>query len=443
MIDLLEQAKDKMSKARTRLVTGHPFFGNCAMKLKLIPDPTTETMATNGEIIKYNPQFVVDMLMIETVGVLAHEIMHVTNGHHLRRNVGIERNPTLWNIATDYSINASLVKGGFNLPEGGLLDPIYENKCAEIIYKLLLDDYKESEESNESEDGEGSEGSDDGEGSEGSNESDDGEGSDESKESDGEGSEGSEGSQSIEDYVEENFGKQAGEVFDKTADNGKDLTESEIERELEELTVENIQAEMRAKGRGFDSSNMTTDLKGYVEDKTNWKDVLLMLCQDSLLTDYSYAKPNRRFIAEDVYLPSLESDGVSTLVIGVDQSGSVDDQCVSLFEGVMQNVVNQVSFEKIYIVYFTHDIEEVVEIDSADEFKMKSTRYSGGTIFNSVTEWIEDEGITPSCLLMLTDGEARLPPQPDYPIGWCLTPNYSSWGFNEVSGYGEIIELEF
>ena len=39
------KAKDIMTKARTRLVTGYPFFGNVAMRLKLIEDESVSTMA--------------------------------------------------------------------------------------------------------------------------------------------------------------------------------------------------------------------------------------------------------------------------------------------------------------------------------------------------------------------------------------------------------------
>jgi predicted Zn-dependent protease len=85
------KARDIMSKARTRLVTGYPFFGNQAMKLKLIEDESVNTMATDGRVVKFNPNFVEELPLVEVVGVLAHEILHVTNGHHLRQNHGQER----------------------------------------------------------------------------------------------------------------------------------------------------------------------------------------------------------------------------------------------------------------------------------------------------------------------------------------------------------------
>ena len=110
------KATDIMSKARTRLVTGYPFFGNQAMKLKLIEDESVKTMATDGRVVKFNPSWVEELPLIEVVAVLAHEIMHVTNGHHLRQG---DRDHTVWNYSTDFAINRDLVRGGFTLPEGG------------------------------------------------------------------------------------------------------------------------------------------------------------------------------------------------------------------------------------------------------------------------------------------------------------------------------------
>ena len=454
------KARDIMSKARTRLVTGYPFFGNQAMKLKLIEDESVNTMATDGRVVKFNPNFVEELPLVEVVGVLAHEIMHVTNGHHLRQNHGQERDSTSWNVACDFAINSILLKEGFVLPEGGLFDNEnkYGNASAEVIYKAVheeIEEWKQEQEANSqgeqesTESDESSEGNGSGKGSGDSNEegeSGTGTGSGGQQGEDEEDSQGSGAGSSVDDFIEEKYGKLLGEVEQQKSEEGKELSESETERKLEELRVDVVQSEMRARARGYGSggSEFTSDLKGYVEDKVDWRDRLLNLCQDAIASDFTWNYPNRRHIAEGMYLPSEDKDQLNTLVIGSDQSSSVLDIYVSLFEGAMKNIVGQVGFEKIYILYYTGILQEVVELDSGDNFSMKPSRYYGGTNFDVVTDWIEQEGITPSCLLMLTDGECRVPLEPSYPVGWCLTPNYDDY-YLHVCGldrYGEIIELE-
>jgi hypothetical protein len=263
---------------------------------------------------------------------------------------------------------------------------------------------------------------------------------------DEEDSQGSGAGSSVDDFIEEKYGKLVGEVEQQKSEEGKELSESETERKLEELRVDVVQSEMRARARGYGSggSEFTSDLKGYVEDKVDWRDRLLNLCQDAIASDFTWNYPNRRHIAEGMYLPSEDKDQLNTLVIGVDQSSSVLDIYVSLFEGAIKNIVGQVGFEKIYILYYTGILQEVVELDSGDNFSMKPSRYYGGTNFDVVTDWIEQEGITPSCLLMLTDGECRVPLEPSYPVGWCLTPNYDEYWIHTfgLDRYGEIIKLE-
>src|SRR5690606_39053631 len=72
----------------------------------------------------------------ETVFLLAHEVLHVANLHHARRNA---RNLRKWNMATDYAINEMLTKHGFKMIEGGLLQQSYYEKSSEEIYSLLPD----------------------------------------------------------------------------------------------------------------------------------------------------------------------------------------------------------------------------------------------------------------------------------------------------------------
>tara|TARA_R100001594_G_scaffold82790_2_gene117302 strand:+ start:544 stop:1917 length:1374 start_codon:yes stop_codon:yes gene_type:complete len=452
------KARAIMTKARTRLVTGYPFFGNVAMKLKLIEDSSVKTMATDGKVIKFNPSWVEELPLAEVVGVFAHEIMHVTNGHHLRQNHGQERDSTSWNIACDYAINSILLKEGFILPEGGLFDDEnkFGNGSAEIIYKTVheeIEEWKEEQEANSQSEQESSESEDSSEGNGSAQSSEDsseegeggsGTGSNSQEDEDEEDSQGSGTGSSIDDFIEEKYGKLLGEVEQQKTEEGKELSEAETERKLEELRVDVVQSEMRAKARGTGGSDFAKDLKGYVKDKVDWREKLLNLAQDSIASDFTWNYPNRRYIAEGMYLPSQDKDQLNTLVIGVDQSSSVRDVYVSLFEGCMKSIVEQVGFEKIYICYFTGILNEVVELDAGDNFKMKPSRYYGGTEFRVVTDWIEQEGITPSCLLMLTDGECHVPIEPNYPVGWCLIPNYDNWciKYCGLDRYGEIIELE-
>src|SRR5579884_4288652 len=93
------------------------------------------TMATDGTRIVYNPAFVDELKPAELEGTLAHEVLHCALGHHCRRG---NRDPGLWNEAADLAINPILIKNGFTLPSGALIDPAFTNLSAEEIYARLL-----------------------------------------------------------------------------------------------------------------------------------------------------------------------------------------------------------------------------------------------------------------------------------------------------------------
>ena len=80
----------------------------------------------------YNPSFINELTLDEMKGVLAHEVMHIANAHHVRRQ---GRDKETWNEATDYAINDLLLQSGFTLPKGGLKG--YSNQSAEEIYSKL------------------------------------------------------------------------------------------------------------------------------------------------------------------------------------------------------------------------------------------------------------------------------------------------------------------
>ena len=62
---------------------------------------------------------------------VAHEVMHVANGHCWRQGA---RDPDRWNDACDYAINPIVLSAGLVLPKGALIDARYTGKSAEEIY---------------------------------------------------------------------------------------------------------------------------------------------------------------------------------------------------------------------------------------------------------------------------------------------------------------------
>lgn len=127
-------AEGDMLKARAQLLMDQPFFGTLALRLKMIATDETETAATDGKRLIYNPKFIEKLDGMTRKGLIAHEVMHCVFNHMTRRQ---HRDHKKWNIATDYAINLHLKDSGFVLPEGGLIDEAYRDMSAEEIYNKL------------------------------------------------------------------------------------------------------------------------------------------------------------------------------------------------------------------------------------------------------------------------------------------------------------------
>ena len=105
--ELIKEAHTTLVKARMSLLFKHPFFGQLALRLTLVPSDRSwcPTAATDGRKFYFNPAFIAQLDIKENVFLVAHELGHCIYEHFMRRS---DRQPQLWNIAGDYIINNTL-----------------------------------------------------------------------------------------------------------------------------------------------------------------------------------------------------------------------------------------------------------------------------------------------------------------------------------------------
>ena len=71
------KTEEKITKARASLVLTAPFFASLALKMKLVADPSCETMWVDGVSMGYNPKFIQPLPLEQVKGLICHEVMHV------------------------------------------------------------------------------------------------------------------------------------------------------------------------------------------------------------------------------------------------------------------------------------------------------------------------------------------------------------------------------
>ena len=136
----LEELKKLLTAAKFHIIRlkGAAFYIEITNKLKTYFTRSVKTAEVNSLMqLLINPDFFTKQCKNtpERAGLIAHECSHISYGH-LDRGVGIQ-DMSRYQQAADYRINGDLVKAGITLPAGGLLDPKFEGKSTEEIYREL------------------------------------------------------------------------------------------------------------------------------------------------------------------------------------------------------------------------------------------------------------------------------------------------------------------
>jgi predicted metal-dependent peptidase len=131
--------KDRLTKARVKMLLKHPFWGNLATRMKLQENSDwLSTAATDGRHFYYNEKFIESLDDEELVFLFGHEVGHIVYDHMGRRG---DRDPQLWNMAGDYLINDMLIQNnvGKKITKVPILwDPKFRDMTTEEVYDDLF-----------------------------------------------------------------------------------------------------------------------------------------------------------------------------------------------------------------------------------------------------------------------------------------------------------------
>lgn len=134
--------KDKIEKAKAKLMLEHPYFGSITSALKIKTDDDIEAFTSDGNSFSYNDEYLDKLTLQEVEFALANSAMHYALSHKNRMN---QREDWLWQLATDYTINSMLVKNNMFPPDRINLDKRFDGMYAEEIYAILESEIDEKE----------------------------------------------------------------------------------------------------------------------------------------------------------------------------------------------------------------------------------------------------------------------------------------------------------
>jgi predicted metal-dependent peptidase len=378
----------KLDKAKAALVLDHPFFASILLRRPMVARTDIPILGINQRgTIYYNPQAIEGLPVQQIVWGLAHECMHYMGQHVARLG---HRNHKKWNHATDAWINDTLTAANVGQTIPGCVDiKGSKEKTCEAIYDELPD--------NEDKGGGGGGGSGGGQ----------------------EQSEGSAGDGMSEDIMQE----------------GDPMTESEIKEQEAHTKIEIAEAAQAAKMRGKMPAALQEFVADIIESKTPWYDILERFMTGMTSADYSWARPNRRFIPSGNYLPSTgKAPTMGEIVVQVDVSGSISKQELDAYNGHLKRIVEQCRPEKTHVIYTDTQVQRHVEFEVGEEVQLEF--YSGGgTHMPAGFDWVAEKGIDPEVMVTLTDGYTGWGSAPDFPTIWCISSDVQA-------PYGESIHFD-
>lgn len=369
-----ERARKKLIAARTAMILEQPFFGTLALRLRLVEDPAHPTAWTDGRSLGYNPDFVLSLTHDQLFGLVAHEVMHCACGHPWRRG---GRDPRRWNIAADYAINQILQAANIQLPDGALLSGAYKGKSAEWIYDRLPSSM----------------------GGNGGNTSD---------------------PSAWGEVIDANSGPTGSEGTPAAT-----VTEADWKQAVQQAT-------QAAKMQGRLPDSLERFAGAAARPKADWRSVLRRFVQAAAKSDYTWARPNSRYLSSRLFLPALHNQECGPIAVAVDTSGSIDDVLLGQFAAELQAIMDEARPARIDVIYCDARIHKVESFERDDVITLHAVG-GGGTDFRPVFEHLEQSGEPPVCLVYLTDLYGTFPRQaPGYPVLWATITDGARAPFGET-----------
>lgn len=210
---------------------------------------------------------------------------------------------------------------------------------------------------------------------------------------------------------EQEEGGKVGDGFDEHDwDGAKELSDEDkkvLEREIDQAIRQGQIAHQKIHGKG--AGGMNRELGDLLDPQVDWREVLRefvkSVCNNK--DSSSWRRVNRRFIGQDIYLPTLIGERVGRIAIGIDTSGSIGGQELNQFLSEVQSIAQDVNPLCVDLIYWDSTVaahEEYTEAEVPNIVRSTKPRGGGGTDPRAMMEYMKDKRIEPEVIIMLTDG---------------------------------------
>jgi predicted metal-dependent peptidase len=181
----------------------------------------------------------------------------------------------------------------------------------------------------------------------------------------------------------------------------------ELEKEVDQALRQGQIAHQKVNGTG--AGGMGRELGDLLEPQIDWREVLREFVKSicSAKDASSWRRVNRRYLSGDVYMPTLIGEKVGRIAIGIDTSGSIGGRELNRFLSEVKSIAEDVHPQFVDLIYWDSKVaahEEYDENSVANIVSSTKPAGGGGTDPTAMMRYLKEKGITPECIVMLTDG---------------------------------------
>lgn len=180
-------------------------------------------------------------------------------------------------------------------------------------------------------------------------------------------------------------------------------------------------AAMTAKAAGKMPGSLSGIIDELLEPVVDWRSHLWQFATRLDRAEYSWARPNRAYISEDEYLPSMRSEVLGPIIVVKDTSGSVHDRALKQFWAETVDMAKHLRPEKLVVIQCDYEVQKVEEIDietaGNESFEVKGR---GGTRFGPAFDHIIEHYPDAEAVIFFTDMECSFGDckDPGMPVLW-------------------------
>ena len=362
------------------------------------------TAYTDGVNKRYSKPF------LETIssesklrGLVLHENLHVALKQIPRGKDMFKEDSKIANMAADFVVNDIIanikgtVSGGnesiVTLPEGALYDPFFHNWNMREIYNYIRKENPQRQKQS-------------------------GGSSDESNSPSESGTQGSGGDNKI---------KANGKEYDM---GGSGFDEHDWESYIEGLSDEErkdlgdkIDRALREGGMlaGRMGGKMPRAIGELLEPKIDWREALRDFVSSSMKgkDEFTWRRMNKRHMANDIYMPSMENETIGEVIVAIDTSGSIGGKELTEFATELASICDLVSPDVVRIIWWDADVhgEQVFKPDQYQNIaSLLKPLGGGGTEVSCVSKYINEKKLSAEAVIVFTDGYV------EHDIEWNIVP---------------------